>query len=43
MSNATKNVDILTTSLSVYVIILIVQHNYFSNLAQILELSFLDI
>jgi len=41
MSNAQKNFDVLATDLSVYIIIFIVQQNYFSDLypAKILDLS----
>jgi len=41
MSNVAKNFDILATSLSVLLIILIVQQNYFFDLypAKILDLS----
>jgi len=41
MSNAAKNVDILATARASYIIILIVQQNYFCDLypAKILDLS----
>jgi len=41
MNNAPKNFDVLATGLSVYIIILIVQQNYLSDLcpAKILDLS----
>jgi len=41
ISNAVKNFDILPTSLNIYIIILIVRQNYFSDLypVKILDLS----